>query len=144
MMRWIVVLMAAVLFALPAAACSKESKKKKAEDPLKVDPAERDRGLRACKAYAERVCRCAKTNKTNENNETNKTYNAFKKLCDEAETHKTSLQMVIDTIASDQVDNRERVMLIKGARRTIETCFAAPTKLDERACPVAPRKRSSD
>ncbi len=126
MMRILWLLLASLLLVVGPVSCSKSEKKAKPEDPLKVDPGERARGLQACKSYVERACRCAKDPKKP----------GFKKICDQAETHTTSLQMMLDTIVSDQVDNRERLRLIKSARKTIETCFSATAQMDPRNCPV--------
>lgn len=114
----------AVVVAFSAVGCSAKKDKADPNAPLQLDPAERERGLRACKSYLERACRCAKTNA------------AFKKSCDEAEAHKTTLDMVFGTVVSDQVNNAERVNLIKSARKTIETCFSAMAQMDPRECPA--------
>lgn len=119
MMRLLVIAMVVAA----SGACSKSSDSENPESPVIVDPAERDRGLRACKTYVERICRCAKKRP------------ALADECTKAESTEQSLRMMIDTVLSDQVDNKERIRLIKGARGAIETCFSEVAKMDPRQCP---------
>jgi len=103
--------------------CSKDGDRKNPEQPVIIDPGERDRGLRACKTYVERACRCAKERP------------ALAGDCNKAQSVAQSLQMMIDTVLSDQVDNNERRRLIKSVRGAVNTCFSEVAKMDPKVCP---------
>lgn len=129
MKQAIVRMVLCVVLALAAAGCLASCKKDEAEAPATMPPpvgeTEAERGIQACKAYAERVCACARAKPES---------TELAEQCELAPDKVHSLNMVLEVNRSPK-DVKERVLTAQSAQRIISSCIAAAGKLDSRGCP---------
>ena len=120
---------AAVLGALILCGCNN---KKRADsdnatptDTPTMPAAERERGLRACRSYIQRLCDCGKTQPD------------LKKQCDAMSELPEELRLQIAATAS-QLGPRDRANIERSARKIIKKCIEGDARLDPSTCPRIP------
>ncbi len=93
--------------------------------PEPMSLAEQQRGLQACRAYAERVCRCAKTDPS------------LAKECSLAPSRPAALEGTLEIVnkGHGKAAINDQVATQSGARKIINECFSADAKLDPATCP---------
>lgn len=101
--------------------------------PPPMPEAERARGLEACRSYAERVCRCARTDES------------LADECSMAGSRPSALEAGLRLVDEGQgkFAVSAQVATQTNARRIINRCFEADAKLDPATCPrKAPEVKS--
>jgi hypothetical protein len=114
------------------AGCSKKEKKAKPRvEPMSA--AEKQRGVDACTAYVERLCRCAETRPE------------LKESCALVRTAQLeALRMAVAASNKKDEDAHVRWRTQVTARRIIQTCFEENNRLDPSICPVEPPPASTE
>lgn len=114
-----------LVLVLGLAACSKSGEEGEA-GAKKIEPipeAEVTRAKKACDAYVERVCACAKNNPD------------MASKCELAKASPGALQMNLDLLASEGLELAEQKAVKVEARKIANVCFQSDAKLDLATCP---------
>jgi hypothetical protein len=115
------VIRALALAALALAAC-KKSEEPRDTRPAPIGEAERERGVKACSAYVERLCACAR-DKTE-----------LARTCQQASSRVDTLEGLLETSDQDRVANDVLAVQVQ-ARKIIANCMEDMSELDRKGCP---------
>jgi hypothetical protein len=112
-----------LLIAFVAASCSKESatKQEAKVDPLPTE--EVTRGLKACDAYVQRVCECAKNHAD------------MAEECALAKARPEAFRLNLDVAKSEGLSKVEMQAGKVAARKIAAACFEADGRMDAAKCP---------
>lgn len=129
----------AVAMALAAGGCKKKSSEpagagagagaiQKPPAGANITPTEADNGRKACAAYVEHVCRCART------------VPELQSDCDLARAMPQALEMSLRAaMAEGNATNKDRSALVANAHNIYSACIEDDAKLVQRGCrPAAP------
>jgi hypothetical protein len=116
------VIRALAALALTLAACKGSSEEKGDRRPAPITASERERGVKACTAYVERLCACAKDKAD------------LARDCERASSRVETLEGLLQTSDEDRVSNDVLAVQLQ-ARKIIANCVEDMSELDRKGCP---------
>jgi hypothetical protein len=115
--RWL------LMAALALAGCKKQEPQKDPTRPASIPPAELERGRDACKAYVEKVCKCAET------------VPAVVEQCKLARALPDAIELALGVSSSTDSAKQDTLHAAATIRNTTAACIEKTAQLPAQGCP---------